>query len=168
MENIAASLEKLFLEMLGSFNTLKAVCEQEKNSLSDIDIDTLWKTVAQKKTLTAQLQNIRENVFSLLEQNSIMAHHQSQTTPLSEIITALPLPLKTKAELKQTVIRINIIKEEIKAIALENTQFTNEALSVAKGMIAMLTGAGNMPQYSRMGQINGSHPTDRYLIQAQV
>jgi flagellar biosynthesis/type III secretory pathway chaperone len=168
MENIAAGLENLFLEMLSSFKKLKAVCEQEKDSLSDIDVDTLWKTTEQKKKLTAELQGTREKVFTLLEQKKIMARHEAQTTPLSDIIAALPLPLKTKSELKELVIRLNLVKEEIRAVARENTRFVNESLHVAKGMITMLTGGGNKPQYSRMGQIQGGQPVDRYLIQAQV
>ena len=67
MEKIAHKVNDMLEEKLCFYKELQNVLEEEKGYLIDMDVDSLWKTIARKKQITLKIKAIRQQIINLLE-----------------------------------------------------------------------------------------------------
>jgi hypothetical protein len=153
MEKFACEMEKLLEEKLALYKELKKIVAQEKNHIVDMNVDSLWKMTDRKKQLASEIVQIREQILFVLEEKKILLEMDANTFSLSRIINCLPVCVKTKSEFIKIKIRIEIVKQALSGLASENKRYTNEYLSVIRGIVATITDAGNKEAYTRAGKV---------------
>lgn len=159
MEKIAGTIPDLFEEELGVYRTLRAVIEQEKAYIIDMDINGLWASVDRKKELVAAIERIRERIRTLLPENSRQG--------LAGMIGGLPLKPAEKSRLKALGIAVDACKQEIVRLAGENKRYITEYLSVIDGIFSTVVNLKNREQYGKGGTMQ--RPKDQPpLIRARV
>jgi len=167
MEKFADKLEDMFQEKLLVYKELKKVLEQEKNYITDIDVDSLWKMTDRKKQLASEIEQIRGRILCLLEENNVSLNMRLKIFNLSHIINGLPLSPNIKSGLKKVKVKLDIIKEDLAGLAAGNKQYTNEYLSVINGIFVTITGSKNKELYTNAGIVL-EDKAKKYLIRAEV
>jgi len=167
MEKFACEMEKLLQEKLLLYKELKKIVEQEKNHIVDMNVDSLWKITDRKKQLTSEIVQIREQILFVLKEKKILLEMDANTFSLSRIINALPFSVKIKSDLKIIKIKLEIAKQELSGLASENKRYTNEYLSVIKGIVATIRDTGNEDAYNNEGKVQ-KEGSRKMLIRVEV
>jgi hypothetical protein len=167
MEKIACEIEKLQIEKLVLYKELKKMFEQEKIHIVDMNVDSLWKTTNRKKQLASEIVQVRERIVSFFEEKKIPLDMEANAFCLSQIVNCLPLSNKIKSDLKKINIKLELVKKELSGLASENKRYTNEYLSVIKGIVATITDAGNKEAYNNAGKILTEGPR-KTLLRVEV
>jgi flagellar biosynthesis/type III secretory pathway chaperone len=167
MEKFADKIEKVFQEKFLVYKELKKVLEQEKNFITDMDVDSLWKMTDKKKQLALEIERIRGRILYLLEENNIPVNMNIDSFNLTRVIDCLPFSAKIKADLKKVKVTLNILKAELAGIASENKRYTKEYLSVINDIFATITSSENRELYSNAGMVLRDK-AKKYLIKAEV
>lgn len=153
MEEFAYTIEKMFQEKLRLYTDLKTILEQEKKYIIDMDVVSLWKMAERKKKLVSEIEQIREWILCLFEENKVPLNRELKFFNLSHVINGLPFPEKMKSDLKKIKVELTLVKQDISGLAIENKRYTNEYLSVINGIFATITGSKNREQYTRAGMV---------------
>ena len=90
MEKFAYTLEDMFQKMLLLYKDLKEILIQETKHIVDMDVDSLWKITDGKNQLVSEIDQLQENIFSLLEENHIPLNQGQKNFGMSQIINSLP------------------------------------------------------------------------------
>jgi len=167
MEKFACEIEKLLQNKLLLYKELKKIVEQEKIHIVDMNVDSLWKITDRKKLLASEIVQIREQILSLIEEEKVSLDMEANTFSLSQTINCLPFPIKEKSDLKKSILKLEIVKEELAGLASENKRYTNEYLAVIKGIFVTIRDTGNEEAYNDAGKVltEGSRKT---LIRVEV
>ncbi len=167
MEKFIHKLENLFQKKLSLYKKLKHIFEQERKYIVDMDVDSLWKVTERKKQLALEIEKIREEVLSLLEEKKIPLNKGNNGFSIFKSINSLPFSVKIKSDLKKVKVQLDITKEELAVLALENKRYVNEYLSVINGIFATITESENNESYTKAG-ITSKGNNKKHLIRAQV
>ena len=167
MEKFAYKIEKMFQKKLLLYKELKKVLEQEKNYITDIDVDSLWKMTDRKKQLASEIERIRGKILCIVEENNVPLNMELKTFSSSHIINRLPFSMKMKTDLKKVKVRLDMVKAELAGLASENKRYINEYLSVINGIFTTITGSENREQYTNAGMVL-KDKAEKYLIRAEV
>ncbi len=167
MEKFIHKLENLFQKKLSLYKTLKHVFEQERKYIVDMDVDSLWKITERKKQLAMEIEQIREEILSLLEEKKVPLNKGQNGYSLFQSINSLPFSVKIKSDLKKVKVQLDITKEELAVLALENKRYINEYLSVINGIFATITESENSESYTKAGMASKGN-NKKHLIRAQV
>ncbi len=167
MEKFVRKLEDLFQKKLLLYKTLKTVFEQERKYIVDMDVDSLWKITDRKKQLALEIEQIREEVLSLLKEKKVPLNKGQNGFSLLQSINSLPFSVKIKSDLKKVKVQLDITKEELAVLALENKRYVNEYLSVINGIFGTITESENTESYTKAG-VTSKGNNKNHLIRAQV
>jgi len=167
MEKFADKLENLFQEMFKVYKELRICLEQEKKHIVDMDVDSLWKISDRKKEFTSKIEQQRDKIFFLFEENNVQWNKEGKEFGLSKIINSLPFPPHIKSILKKAKVQLDIVKEELVSLVSENNRYVNESLSVIDGVFTTITSSDKKMQYNNAGMVLNS-ATQKYLIRAEV
>jgi len=167
MEKFIHKLENLFQKKLSLYKILKEVFEQERKYIVDMDVDSLWKITDRKKQLASEIERIREEILSLLEEKKVPLNKGENGFSLLQSINSLPFSVKIKSDLKKVKVQLDITKEELAVLALENKRYINEYLSVINGIFATITESENSESYTKTGMASKGN-NKKHLIRAQV
>lgn len=167
MEKFACEIENMLQEKLLLYKELKKIVEQEKKDIVEMNVDSLWKRVDRKKQLTLEIVQIRGRMVSLFKEKQIPLDMEKEAFSLSQIINCLPVSAKIKSDFKKIKIQLEIAKEELTSISLENKRYTNEYLSVINGIFATITGAEKKEAYNKAGNVLTQNPR-KTLIRVEV
>lgn len=64
MEKLACKVKNMLEEKLSLFQELKFIFQKEKDCIVNIDIDSLWETIKQKKEIGTKIAMVRECIHS--------------------------------------------------------------------------------------------------------
>ena len=167
MEKIAHRLEELFGRKLSLYRELKHTFEQERKNVTEMDVDGLWKTVAQKNNILKDIQALRNTILSFLKDNRIRSFPDANAFNVKAIIDRVPGSDKEKSGMNQIFTELALVKQELASIALGNRRMITEHLSVINGVFSTITRIENRDQYTPAGNISGNRPANS-LIRAQV
>lgn len=154
----AKKVENLYIEMRQVFKELSDLMKVEMTSITDIDVDSLWRFAEKKKELSLSVENIRRNILDVLTGASHEHDMTIGTFNTEKVLTFLPGDYARKIRTIHT--EINCEADSIKKIAAENIRYTNEYLECANEVMEALTGAGEEEkarsygrnQYANMGE----------------
>jgi len=126
-------LKDLFHKKIILSNDLLHCLNRERESLINMDLDSLWSISKEKEDICSKIESIREEIFSALnpgiDQRFLTSHH---------ILELLPEEHKaTFRKLFQTLVKL---KGEIEVIRKENMIFIDDSLQFLDEMISILTG----------------------------
>jgi len=151
MEKITDKIERLLQEKLSLYQKLQSLLELEKTHVIGMDVDSLWITVSQKKTLTKQIETIRQRIISLFSETHSSLTVDTPSFSLTSLIKTLNVSSETKADLKKIIFSIHTCKEEIIQRASENKNFINEYLTIIDGIFGTLLDIADKKGYGHSG-----------------
>lgn len=167
MEKIADEMSGLLEQTLGLYQDLKSVLVTEKSYIERMDVKNLWATTDKKKRLVSDIEGVISKMLAQAKQHAIHLDMSVHTFKVREAISALPLRMKVKSQLKALGRQIDDCKKEITLLAYENKRFITEYLTVIDGVFSTLRQGTGLNQYSKSGQIYAPGETTR-LINAEV
>ena len=167
MEKFTAKIRSLLQDKLLYYQKLKTVIEEEKKYVVEMNVEKMWKTIAQKKELTTEIEGVIQEIKGLFETHLFPLQSDSETFQLSRAIEKIPTSPKARADLKAVCFSINACKEDISLLAKENKRYVAEYLSVIDGIFSTVVNFKRKSQYSHSGQmVSGKDNVS--LINAEV
>ena len=154
MEKFACEVENMLEDKLFLFKELKNIFLKEKDCIVDIDIDSLWKTIEQKKKIGSKLAILREKILLMFEINSVQIDMNGESFSLSKAIKKIPVPDSTKSTLLKLKTLIEIEQDEIKAIADTNSKHVNSYLLVIDDVFSTIMNETDKNQYKSSGSVS--------------
>lgn len=168
MENFADEIEKLINDKLSLYGKIYDLLIEEKSYVAQVDVESLWKTVAEKKSLAYRVELIRHKIADLFSKKYPGFSPEPQTFGLSEVINRLKISLEKRQELEGKVLSINVKKDDIACQARENSRFINENLTIINGIFStVMDKKAKEEAYTPMGNIL-KPDTKKRLFNAQV
>lgn len=156
MEKFACKVKNMLEEKLSLFQELKLIFQKEKDCIVNIDIDSLWKTIKQKKEVGLKIAMVRECILALFEEASVPVDMKSKPFSLSKFIKKMPVSDIIKSDFMKLKTAIKIEMEEIKAIARANSQHVNSYLLVIDDVFSTIMSVTDQNQYNLSGSDAGS------------
>ncbi len=127
------SLVSLFHKKIILSNDLLHCLKKERESLINIDLDSLWSISKEKEDICSKIESIREEIVSALNlriDQRFLASHQ-----ILEL-----LPEEHKATFQKLFHTLLKLKGEIEVIRKENMVFIDDSLQFLDEMMSILTG----------------------------
>ena len=153
MEKFACDVEEVLKEKLFLFKELKNIFQKEKDCIINIDIDSLWKTINQKKEIGSKIAMLSEKILSIFEETSVQIDMSFESFSLSEAIKKIPVSDATKSGLLKLKTLVEIEQDEIKAIALANSKHVNSYLLVIDDVFSTIMNVTDESQYKNSGSV---------------
>jgi flagellar biosynthesis/type III secretory pathway chaperone len=167
MEKIARKIEELLEEKLVSYQKLQSILEQEKTYIVNMDIDSLWVTVSQKKSLILRIEDAKQKIIHLLGREPLGRERDPQSFNLTSVIKWMAISSEKKAELEKSYLAVNTCKKEIARLASGNKNYIHESLGVINSVFSTILEDADKKGYNPSGTALHNNGTNR-LIHAQV
>ncbi len=167
MEKFTEKIKGMLREKLALYQELLGLLETEKKYIIEMDVEELWTVTGQKKELAAAIEKLIKKILELFKTQSSQVNMDAQSFQLSKIISALPVSLKSKSELKKIGLAIKVCKEEISLLAIRNKRYITEYLSVIDDIFSTAVNSTDKKQYSHSGHIIAARDK-HHLINAEV
>ena len=143
-----SKIEKIFHKKILLYQDLLDVLNQERDSIKDIDVDTLWKISDEKREITSKIEVLRQEIFDELTRLSIPHGMDISTFKTAEILSLLPNDIVER--LRKAHLALVSLKAEVQMRLGENKRFVGEYLSVLDELIGIITDAGEpKPTYGK-------------------
>jgi flagellar biosynthesis/type III secretory pathway chaperone len=126
------SLVSLFHKKIILSNDLLHCLKKERESLINIDLDSLWSISKEKEDICSKIESIREEIVSALDpriDQRFLTSHQ-----ILEL-----LPEEHKASFRKLFQTLHKLKGEIEVIRKENMIFIDDSLQFLDEMMSILT-----------------------------
>ena len=137
MEPIIQRIEDLFRTEISHLKELLDSVSLETDSLIDLNIETLWSLMAEKKRILQSIDDIRGEIRDLLKKED----------------TGHDISLERQRPIMKLLRTIADLKEEIKARVRENALFITESLDFFNEIISIFTTGGKEDNsYSQTGR----------------
>jgi len=166
MEKIAQKIEKLLEKKLFLYQELQSVLEQEKTHIVNMDIDSLWSTISQKKNLILSIEDARQKIIHLLGKESL-APDNLQSFNLTSVIKWMAVSSEKKSELEKIYLAVSTCKKEIARLASDNKNYIHESLGIINSVFSTVLEDADKKGYNPSGTASHTNGTNR-LIHAQV
>ncbi len=167
MEKIARKIEELLEEKLFLYQELQSILEQEKTYIVKMDIDSLWVTVSQKKSLILRIEDARQKIIHLLGKESLDPDKDTQSFNLTSVIKWMAVSSEKKAELEKIYLAVNTCKKEITRLASDNKDYIHESLGIIDSVFSTVLEDAEKKGYTPSGTALHNNGKNR-LIHAQV
>lgn len=166
MEKIARKIEELLEEKFFLYQKLQSILEQEKTYIVNMDVDSLWITVSQKKSLILGIEDARQKIIHLLGKESL-APDNLQSFNLTSAIKWMAVSSEKKADLEKIYLAVNTCKKEIARQASDNKDYIHESLGIIHSVFSTILGDVEKKGYTPSGTSLHNNGKNR-LIHAQV
>ncbi len=153
MEKFACKVQNLLEEKLVLFQELKKVFEQEKDCIVNIDIDSLWHTIALKKKIGLKIATKKEHILSLFKEKYTSTDMDMASFSLSKLIGQIPGSDTVKLDISKLKTAILAEMEEVKAIAQVNSKHVNSYLLVIDDVFSTIMSVTDKNQYNSAGPV---------------
>jgi hypothetical protein len=140
MEAATIKIENLYTKMKQVFKELSDLMKVEMTSITEIDVDSLWRFAEKKKELSLSIENIRGQILEVLTTESLEHNMTRDTFDTKKILTFLPGDSARKIRRIHT--DINCEADRINRIATENIRYANDYLEGINEIMEVLTGSG--------------------------
>jgi len=167
MEKFTEKITGLLQDKLSLYQDLRNVIESEKKYVVEMDVESLWTAVEQKKQLVSAIEQLIETILARFKEQLYQIDMDTGSFQMSKLIDALPLPLRAKSELKKIGLSIDACKNEISLMAIENKRYITEYLTVIDGIFSTVVSTTVKKQYSPSGHIIPGKET-HHLFDAEV
>ncbi len=167
MEKLSGLIEKILRKKLSAYQNLIQVFRAEQDYIVNINVDALWETSAAKKKYASEIETLRAELLTILENNNIAHNLDVATFSLSSFVKQLPVSRQLKLGLHQLVLDIDIEKDALKRAASENRKYVLQYLGVVSDIMSTITAFGPGGIYSGKGVVK-EKAGSRNLIRAEV
>jgi hypothetical protein len=167
MEKIAQKIEKLLEEKLVLYQELQTVLEQEKTYIVNMDVDSLWVTISQKKTMILKIEDVRQKIIRLLGKEFPDPDKDTQFFNLTSLIKWMAISSEKKADLEKKYLAVNTCKKEITRLASDNKNYIHESLGIIDSVFSTILEDADKKGYNPSGTALHNTGKNR-LIHAQV
>ncbi len=156
MEKFASDVKNLLEQELFLFKSLKKVFQKEQHCIVNIDIDSLWHTIKEKKDLGLKIRELKEQLLSLFEEESVVSGvNREEPFNLSGMIEIMSAPGELKSEISGLKTLIVGEMEEIKALAEVNSNHVNSYLLVVDDVFSTIMDVTEKSRYDTAGPYSG-------------
>ncbi len=111
MEKLADKIEHFLNQQMILYTSLDSLFEEEKKQIVDMDVDGLWNTTAQKKSIFNLLNKMNLDMKDLLELEAQQLGEENNTFKLSVLILIMLVPQKIKKNLKHVKLGVVVCKK---------------------------------------------------------
>ncbi len=153
MEKLARKIEIILQEKVLLFQSLIELFGEEKEYILNMDIDSLWSATNRKKELTLKIENARQEILILLEEESIDLEAEKGNFNLSKIIQILRVSKETKSDLRRVKVYIDSLKEEIVKLSSEGSRHVKEYMTVIDDIICTIVDTAHQDEYNKSGAV---------------
>jgi hypothetical protein len=167
MEKLADKIANLLGETLFLYKDLQDVLEREKKHIVDMDVDSLWVTIARKRQMAVSLTALNQKMHHLLEQRALELNMDSTAFKLSDLIKRLPVSPALKSSLRKRQFALEAYKKEISIKARANKTYIDQYLSVINDIFSTVVNTVDRNQYNHSGVFSEGKEKKR-LINAEV
>lgn len=167
MEKYADRVENILEENLYLYRELEDVFEQERQYIMDMDVESLWKIVAQKKQITSKLERLSNTIGQMIETRAEELGRESDRFYLSDFIKTLPISRDIKANLRKIQWALKACQKTVSELALANKTYINESLGVMNDLFSMVLNVAGQKEYSKSGCLLANKENNR-LFKAEV
>ncbi len=151
MEEFACKLENMLKQKLDYYDELVSVMEDEKRSIIDMDVESLWNACAIKKKIGLNIKKIREEILSFIEQAWPSSGVSVGDLTLLQLTKYISIPEKMRSNIGKIIFDINIKKDELHMLALEHKKYINEYLGVINDVMTTIVGFSQEEHYGITG-----------------
>ena len=163
MEILACTIEDLLEKELSLYKELQSILEKEKRHITDMDIEGLWETVAQKKQIILQLEPLGKRMHKLIKNRSAELSIKSTSFKLSDFIEKLPVTRKIKSKFRKLKFGLETYKKNVATLALANKTYINESMAVINDIVSTVVDTANRQQYSKSGSLLEKKEKKRFI-----
>jgi len=146
MEKAADSIQTLLKEKLACYQQLHLVLKAEKKAIGTIDLGMIWETTRAKKDLVRKIEELRKNILVVCRNHFPGMDKKTETFSLGALVHALPLPNKSKNDIRQIKRTIDKEKDIVANFIKSNQIQVKKHLSVVDNIMALI---GNNPAQAR-------------------
>jgi len=144
MKAFGLTIETQFHEKILLYRDLLDVLEQEKKSITEIDIESLWEISEKKQRIASKIENIRKKIVHTLKDSSPSPDVDEDRFELSRIMSVVPSEIAER--LKKAHVTLVSLKNNIQVLLSENKRFVGEYLNVLDELIGIITDSGKPNQ----------------------
>ncbi len=163
MEILADTIENLLNNELVLYKELQSILEKEKRYIVDMDIDSLWKTVAQKQQIAMELESLNKKMVKLLKTRAVELSMDSSSLQLSDYIKKLPVSQKVKSKLRTIKLGLETYKKNVSILWLANKTYISESLAVINNIVSTVVDKVNKEQYNNCGNLLENKEKKRFI-----
>ncbi|MFH2060647.1 MAG: flagellar export chaperone FlgN [Pseudomonadota bacterium] len=167
MENFTANIENLLNKKLSLYRQINDLLKEEREYIVSMDVTSLWKSSDQKKQLTDQIQAVKKEVLTSLKGRLNIDNLDIRSFSISYLIRVMPLSKPEKNRFRQVKLAIDIEKDELKQVAIDNKKYVQEYLLVIDDIMSVFVDNSKQAQYSHTGTMP-STKNSNCLIHAEV
>lgn len=167
MEKFAYEIKGLIQKTLSLYEKIYDVLLKEKSHIVDMDVNSLWNTISQKKSLAMSIEAIKRESICLFNATYPGLETNTDLVTFPYIIKIMNISSEKKVELKNLLLHIDTAKKDIKGLSSENSKFINEYLSVIDGIFSTVTNGKDNGNYSNFGHVL-KQDGENHLIYAKV
>lgn len=140
METSWSEMEALFHKKIMLYGDLSDILKQEKKSIMEIDIDSLWKISEEKQKIASDIDGVRRSILDALTEASIPHDMDVASFQISRILAVLPKGIGER--LNKAYVTLLALKDEVQGFLEENKRFVREYLEVLDDLIGIITDVG--------------------------
>lgn len=167
MEKFTLEIEKLLESKLALYRQLNDVLKQEREFIVNIDVDSLWKSTAVKKELTESIQDIRKDIFAILEKEFGTGGLDVNTFSISYLIRIIQASEFQSQRLRKIKVAIDEQKDELKQSSDDNKKYVHEYLMVIDDIMSVVVDNSKEARYGQTGKVSDAKNSN-CLIHAEV
>ena len=167
MEKLADQIEHFLNQQMILYTSLDSLFEEEKKQIIEMNVDGLWNTIAQKKSIFELLHKMNLDMKDLLELEAREMGEDNQTFKLSNLIKKMSVPETIKKKLRQITLGVEACKKKVHSAALANKQYIQDSMGLINDIFSIATRTGDEKKYSRSGYVTDASIPNR-LINTEV
>ncbi len=141
MKAFGLTIETLFHEKILLYRDLLDVLEQEKKSITEIDIEGLWGISEKKQQIASKIEDIRKKIVHTLKDASPSPDVDEDQFEISRILSVVPSEIAER--LKKVHVTLVSLKNNVQVLLSENKRFVGEYLNVLDELIGVITDSGS-------------------------
>ena len=141
MKAFGLTIETLFHEKILLYRDLLDVLEQEKKSITEIDIEGLWEISEKKQQIASKIEDIRKKIIHTLKDASPSPDVDEDKFEISRILSVVPSEIAER--LKKVHVTLVSLKNNIQVLLSENKRFVGDYLNVLDDLIGVITDSGS-------------------------
>jgi hypothetical protein len=167
MEKIAYELGELFVQKLSAYRELIEILNQDREAVTRMDIDAMWRSSRQKNAAAARLKQLRQEILERLGTLDTLPGAAAAEPGLKGLVERLALLPKDRFSLLKTVHAIDEAKREVTRLARENRRCVHDHVDMINGIMSSLTGGASGAVYTQDARVPRAQ-SPRPLFRAEV
>lgn len=167
MDHVIEDIEQLCQEKILLFQELATIIQDEKKTIIQADVGSLWKFTSLKQEIGNKVDKIRQQIMEIAFEANILDPDQIDGYSLLKIIAALPR--KDAVTLSNLRFTLASIKTRISAMAHENKRYLEESLKTIEDLVQIIMQhCDRNERYGRDTYLRPAFSTRAGLIQREV